>query len=80
VRIGNVETSLDAITLFCQRWNVAELSLFGSVLTLENRIEMREQLSALFGGRKIDLLERALVQNPFRRHEILNHRRVLYAA
>jgi hypothetical protein len=102
VRVGLIETSLDAVQHFCKKWNIAELSLFGSILrddfgpdsdvdvlihfapggemTLENWIEMREELSTLFDGRKIDLVERALVRNPFRRHEILNNRRIVYVA
>jgi predicted nucleotidyltransferase len=102
MRVGPIETSLDAIQHFCRKWNIAEFSLFGSILredfgpdsdvdvlihlvpgvemTLENWISMREELSALFDGRKIDLVERALVRNPFRRHEILNNRRIVYAA
>jgi uncharacterized protein len=42
--------------------------------------EMSEELSSIFGGRNIDLVERASVRNPFMRHEILTHRQVLYAA
>ncbi len=102
MRVGNLETSADAVRLFCQKWNIAEFSLFGSVLrddfgpdsdidvlihfapggeiTLENMLEMKEELSGLFGGRKIDLVERPLVKNPFRRHDILTDRQVLYAA
>jgi Predicted nucleotidyltransferases len=40
---------------------------------------MREDLQAVF-GRKIDLVEKKLVRNPFRRHHILTTRRVIYAA
>jgi predicted nucleotidyltransferase len=40
---------------------------------------MIEELEALF-GRKVDLVEKAAITNPFRRHEILTHKRVLYAA
>jgi uncharacterized protein len=49
-------------------------------MTFEGFLEMREELSALFGGRTVDLVEKRLVRNPFRRHEILTTRRVLYAA
>lgn len=31
-RFGNIRIPRKQITLFCQRWNVAELSLFGSIL------------------------------------------------
>ena len=50
------------------------------VMTLEAATEMRAELSALFGGRAIDLVERRLVTNPYRRHEIITHREVVYAA
>jgi predicted nucleotidyltransferase len=31
-------------------------------------------------GRKVDLVEKKALRNPFRRHHILTHREVLYAA
>jgi predicted nucleotidyltransferase len=40
---------------------------------------MREELEAVF-GRRVDLVEKKLVRNPFRRHHILTTRRVIYAA
>ena len=49
-------------------------------MTVEKYLAMREELSAIFGGRDIDLVQRRLVRNPFRRHDILTRRRVLYAA
>lgn len=48
--------------------------------SLEDWIAMREELQAMLGGREIDLVERRAIINPFRRHEILTTRRVLYAA
>jgi predicted nucleotidyltransferase len=41
---------------------------------------MRDELSAMFGGREVDLVQKRLLKNPFRRHEILTTREVLYAA
>jgi uncharacterized protein len=98
----NIQFSQIAIEQFCQKWNVRELSIFGSVLredflptsdidvlvvfapgvemTLEIDMAMRDELSALFGGRDIDLVQKRLVQNPFFRHSILTTRQVLYAA
>lgn len=52
----------------------------GSRMTFEGFVEMRDELSALFGGREIDLVEKRLVKNPFRRHEILTTREIVYAA
>jgi predicted nucleotidyltransferase len=49
-------------------------------MTLESFMEMRMELSEMFGGREVDLVEKRLVRNPFRRHRILTTRRVLYAA
>ena len=31
-------------------------------------------------GREVDLVEKSAVRNPFRRHQILSHREVIYAA
>lgn len=52
----------------------------GRTLTVEIYLAMRDQLSAMFGGREIDLVQKRLLKNPFRRREILTTRRVLYAA
>lgn len=52
----------------------------GGAMTFEGFLEMRQELSDLFGGRPVDLVEKRLVRNPFRRHEILTTRRVVYAA
>jgi hypothetical protein len=51
----------------------------GSAMTLEGYMEMTDELQAMF-GREIDLVEKRLVRNPFRRYEILTNRQVLYAA
>lgn len=42
--------------------------------------DMMDELSAMFGGRKIDLVERKTVRNPFLREHIMSRRRVVYAA
>ena len=49
-------------------------------MTLEKYLDMRDELSAMFGGREVDLVQKRLLKNPFRRHEILTTREVLYAA
>lgn len=41
--------------------------------------EMEEELQSIF-GRPVDLVEKRLVRNPFRRHHILTTRRIIYAA
>ena len=51
----------------------------GEIMTLENYLDMRDELSAMFGGREIDLVQKRLLKNPFRRHEILAHREIVYA-
>ncbi|MCB9450287.1 MAG: nucleotidyltransferase family protein [Anaerolineaceae bacterium] len=35
----NIQVSIDAIRSFCQRWNIAEFALFGSVLRPDFSIE-----------------------------------------
>lgn len=40
---------------------------------------MQEELKNIFGC-EIDLVEKASLRNPFRRHHILHHNQVLYAA
>src|SRR5436190_17690431 len=52
----------------------------GQTMTVEKYLDMRDELSAMFGGREIDLVQKRLLKNPFRRHEILTAREVLYAA
>jgi predicted nucleotidyltransferase len=47
--------------------------------SLWDLIEMQEQLGSIL-GRPVDLIEREALRNPYRRHEILTTRRVLYAA
>ena len=89
------------ISAFCQKWKIAELSLFGSVLRDDFRpdsdvdvlvsfepgapwdlwdlMRMQEELGVIF-ERKVDLVEKKALQNPFRRHEILATRDLIYAA
>lgn len=50
----------------------AEHSLFDFV-------RMEEELSRLF-GRKVDLVEKSGLHNPFRRYEILRTRQVIFAS
>lgn len=52
----------------------------GRTMTPESFLDTRDELSAMFGGREIDLVQKRLLTNPFRRQEILATRRVLYAA
>lgn len=91
----------DRVIDFCRRWQVQELSLFGSVLRADfgphsdvdvlvsfqpdapwsywEWPQMTDELAALF-GRPVDLVEKETLRNPFRRHEILRTRRVIYGA
>lgn len=91
----------DQIADFCKRWNIRELSLFGSAIRDDFRpdsdvdvlvafeegsrarfddwMKMREELKGIF-GREVDLLSKNALRNPFRRHEILTHREVVYEA
>jgi len=47
--------------------------------SLWDLMTMREELEELF-GRPVDLVEKEALRNPFRRHEILTTRRIVYAA
>lgn len=47
--------------------------------TLDDFDRMERELQALF-GHKVDLVQKDLLRNPFRRHHILTHRQILYAA
>ena len=42
-------------------------------------MDMVDELKSIF-GRDVDLVEKSGLRNPFRRHEILSHRQVIYAA
>ena len=97
----NLEINQERIQEFCQRWKIAEFSLFGSVLredfapesdvdvlisfepdipwSLFDWMDMIDELKSIF-GRDVDLVEKSGLRNPFRRHEILSHRQVIYAA
>jgi len=51
----------------------------GAQRSLFDLVEMRDELMDLF-GREVDLVSQGGLRNPFRRHEILTTRQVLYAA
>ena len=104
--MNNVTTAItidyDAVSRFCEKWRIRELSLFGSVLhpeefredsdidvmiafadearwTLFDFVEMQDELRELF-GRRVDLLSKRALKNPYRRQSILSTAQVLYAA
>lgn len=47
--------------------------------TFENFVEIQEEIEGIF-GRKVDLVEKGHIRNPFRRYEILTTKEVVYAA
>jgi predicted nucleotidyltransferase len=47
--------------------------------SFDNRAEMQGEIERIF-GRKVDLVEKGHIRNPFRRYEILTTREVVYAA
>ena len=51
----------------------------GVVWDFDDYDAMEAELRTIF-GRKVDLVERGLIVNPFRRAHILNNRRIIYAA
>ncbi len=89
------------IAEFCRRWNVNELSLFGSVLRDDFRpdsdidvlvsihpkaqiglfelADMKIELQDIF-KRRVDLVAKEGLRNPYRRREILRTAQVVYAA
>ena len=91
----------EMIAVFCQKWRIREMSLFGSALRadfnpdsdldflvsfeqgarldIEALLDMKEELESHF-GRPVDLVEKEALRNPWRRHEILKNREVIYAA
>lgn len=42
-------------------------------------VDMQDELANIF-HRKVDLVERAALRNPFRRKHILDHMKIIYAA
>ena len=96
-----INTTPEQLGEFCERWQVAELAFFGSVLrddfrpdsdvdvlvtfhpdsasTLDDLLDMREELQSLF-GRKVDLLEQDAIRNPYRRKSILTTKHIVHAA
>lgn len=50
-----------------------------ATMTFEGFLDMRDEFRDLF-GRDVDMIEKRLITNPFRRHEILTTKKVLYAA
>ncbi len=102
MRVGeHLDVPLERIESFCRKWQVCELSLFGSVLrpdftpqsdvdvlvefvpdhpwSLFDILDMEQELRTLL-GREVDLVMKGGLRNPFRRHEILQTRQVVYAA
>jgi predicted nucleotidyltransferase len=63
------DSDVDVLVSFAPdaRWSLSDL------------VEMEEQLTELF-GRRVDLVEKEGLRNPFRRQSILSTREVIYAA
>lgn len=51
----------------------------GAQLSLMDFVEMKEELAEIL-HRRVDLVSKGGLRNPFRRHEILNTRQIVYAA
>jgi hypothetical protein len=82
MRQPQIHIPLKQIEDFCRRWKIKEFALFGSVLrgiTFDNRVEMLDELAKIF-DREVDLVEKDAIRNPFRRHDILTTKEVVYAA
>ena len=63
------ESDIDVLVTFdaSAQWNLFDL------------VDMKDELEHLF-GRKIDLVEKRALRNPFRKREILRTMQVMYAA
>ena len=48
--------------------------------SLGGMVKLQTELSALFGGRKVDLVTRSILNNPYRRQAIMKNLEELYAA
>ncbi|NJR65683.1 MAG: nucleotidyltransferase family protein [Leptolyngbyaceae cyanobacterium CRU_2_3] len=95
-----LKASSAQIADFCQRWQIAEFALFGSILrdnfspdsdidvlvtftsghclSWDDWMKMQGELEAMF-ERKVDLVSKKYLKNPYRRHEILKTHKVIYA-
>jgi len=51
----------------------------GAPLDIDRLLDMKEELEARL-GRPVDLVEKEAMRNPWRKHEILTTRQVIYAA
>jgi uncharacterized protein len=98
---AKVQLDREALTAFCGRWRIRELSLFGSAIRedfgpesdldflvsfednagwdLWDLSDMYDELTSI-AGRKVDIVVKEALRNPYRRKEILAHREVLHAA
>ena len=63
------DSDVDVLVTFAEN---APWSLF-------DMVDMQDELKDVF-GREVDFVEKEGLRNPFRRHHILKHREVIYAA
>lgn len=50
----------------------------GHFMTLESHLALRDEFSALFGNRHIDLVRLEYLRNPYRKKAILESREIVY--
>ena len=102
--ISDIKIDKSKLEAFCLKWQITEVSLFGSVLrddftkqsdidiliqfaptarwTLIDLAEMKDLLEVIMGNRKVDLVTKRSIENsrnPYRKKEILNSAKVIYA-
>ena len=51
----------------------------GGKIAFDNRVEMIDELTEIF-HRRVDLVEKSAIRNPFRRDSILKSKYIVYAA
>ena len=95
-----LHTTATEIAEFCQRHNIVEFALFGSVLRSDFQVNSDIDILVTYSpgyhlgwqdwfgakvelqqkfGRPVDIVEKALLKNPYRRAEILKSYQVIYA-
>jgi len=80
MRFHGIDLPKEKVAEFCRKWRIRELALFGSVLRDDFGDDSDIDVLVTFPEREVDLVEKAGLRNPFRRHSILNNMEVIYAA
>jgi predicted nucleotidyltransferase len=84
VRLPKFEIEEKEIEAIARKWRITEISLFGSVLgeqfSENGDIDVLVQFDNKAEFSLFDLVEKASLKNPYRKREILNTAKVVYAS